>query len=300
MAEPLGNDDIEDVVSSVRRLVSPEARPRTVSRDLGMEKLLLTPALRVMPDAEERPDPLDLTQFATDSTSDIGGLSDDGQADPASAEAAEVIADAQAEAPLHVVEGEWEDAFWSEPEPDLAELALGVEDAELVALQPGTEATADPMIEAAPDAAVTDTPEPAADAPADADRAAAPEHEAELAPDVPPDVAAEAASDASADAAPWEQEAESWPEADLNAKPDEAAILPFPQPVPNDIPDGLANLTDADGNPVTVLDEAALNEIVRNLIREELQGVLGERITHNVRKLVRAEINRALTARSLD
>jgi cell pole-organizing protein PopZ len=59
-------------------------------------------------------------------------------------------------------------------------------------------------------------------------------------------------------------------------------------------------LTDADGNPITVLDEAALNEMVRALIREELQGALGERITHNVRKLVRAEINRALAARALD
>ena len=49
-----------------------------------------------------------------------------------------------------------------------------------------------------------------------------------------------------------------------------------------------------------MLDEAALHEIVRNLIREELQGALGERITHNVRKLVRAEINRALAARALD
>ncbi|OYW45055.1 MAG: hypothetical protein B7Z31_15945 [Rhodobacterales bacterium 12-65-15] len=62
----------------------------------------------------------------------------------------------------------------------------------------------------------------------------------------------------------------------------------------------LAGLTDADGNPVTVIDEAALQDIVRSLIREELQGILGEKITQNVRKLVRAEINRALTARSLD
>ena len=48
------------------------------------------------------------------------------------------------------------------------------------------------------------------------------------------------------------------------------------------------------------MDEAALQEIVRQMIREELQGSLGERITRNVRKLVRAEINRALVARDLD
>ena len=48
------------------------------------------------------------------------------------------------------------------------------------------------------------------------------------------------------------------------------------------------------------LDEAALQEIVRQMIREELQGSLGERITRTVRKLVRTEINRALVARDLD
>jgi cell pole-organizing protein PopZ len=59
-------------------------------------------------------------------------------------------------------------------------------------------------------------------------------------------------------------------------------------------------IIDADGTPLAVLDEAALQEIVRQMIREELQGDLGERITRNVRKLVRAEINRALMARDLD
>jgi len=58
--------------------------------------------------------------------------------------------------------------------------------------------------------------------------------------------------------------------------------------------------TDGDGNPLTILDEAALQQIIRQLIRDELKGVLGERITHSVRKLVRAEIKRALAAQALD
>ncbi|AZL60725.1 hypothetical protein EI545_19010 [Tabrizicola piscis] len=300
MAEPLSTDDIEDVVSSVRRLVSPDARPRTVSRDLGMEKLLLTPALRVMPEAEIKPDTLVLTQFVAETAPEVEDVLADVLTDPMPAEAAEVIADVQAEAPLHVVEGEWEDAFWSEPEPDLAELALEVEEAELVAPQVGTEVPADVMVEAAPEAAAVVIPDLAEDALEGLHTAAAPEPEPELAPEAAPDVAAEADTDAPADAAPWEQDAENWPDGDMDTAPEEAAILPFPKAVSTGVPDGLASLTDADGNPVTVLDEAALNEIVRNLIREELQGVLGERITHNVRKLVRAEINRALTARSLD
>ncbi|SMC69313.1 hypothetical protein [Primorskyibacter flagellatus] len=51
------------------------------------------------------------------------------------------------------------------------------------------------------------------------------------------------------------------------------------------------SLVPADG---TVLDEAILREIVSEIVRDELQGVLGERITRNVRNLVRREVNRAL------
>jgi len=44
------------------------------------------------------------------------------------------------------------------------------------------------------------------------------------------------------------------------------------------------------------IDEDLLRELVREVLREELAGALGERITRNVRKLVRMEINRALSA----
>ena len=43
-----------------------------------------------------------------------------------------------------------------------------------------------------------------------------------------------------------------------------------------------------------MLDEAMLRDLVSEIIRQELQGALGERITRNVRKLVRREIQRAL------
>lgn len=48
-----------------------------------------------------------------------------------------------------------------------------------------------------------------------------------------------------------------------------------------------------------ILDEEMLRELVADIVRQELQGSLGERITRNVRKLVRREIQRALTARDL-
>jgi len=49
-----------------------------------------------------------------------------------------------------------------------------------------------------------------------------------------------------------------------------------------------------------ILDEESLRELVADIVRQELQGALGERITRNVRKLVRREIHRALTAQELD
>ena len=49
-----------------------------------------------------------------------------------------------------------------------------------------------------------------------------------------------------------------------------------------------------------VLDEEALRDLVAEIVREELMGTLGERITRNVRKLVRREIHRALNAQDFD
>lgn len=48
-----------------------------------------------------------------------------------------------------------------------------------------------------------------------------------------------------------------------------------------------------------VIDEDALAEMVARIVRQELQGELGERITRNIRKLVRAEVARELQMRNL-
>ena len=54
------------------------------------------------------------------------------------------------------------------------------------------------------------------------------------------------------------------------------------------------------GSDDDLLDEDALRELISDIVREELQGALGERITRNVRKLVRREIHRALAAQDLE
>lgn len=50
----------------------------------------------------------------------------------------------------------------------------------------------------------------------------------------------------------------------------------------------------------TVIDEAMLRELVAQIVRDELQGAVGERITHNVRRLIRREIARALTLQDFE
>lgn len=54
------------------------------------------------------------------------------------------------------------------------------------------------------------------------------------------------------------------------------------------------------GTSLDDIDEDILRPIVAQLIREELQGELGERITRNVRKLVRREILRAINSREFE
>ena len=48
------------------------------------------------------------------------------------------------------------------------------------------------------------------------------------------------------------------------------------------------------------IDEDVLRKVVAAMVRAEFQGELGERITRNVRKLVRREIRQALLAGRLD
>jgi len=42
-----------------------------------------------------------------------------------------------------------------------------------------------------------------------------------------------------------------------------------------------------------------LRDLVRDILREELAGSMGERITRNIRKMVRAEIARGLATQDL-
>ena len=68
----------------------------------------------------------------------------------------------------------------------------------------------------------------------------------------------------------------------------------------NDAPDLDEDLSPAGYPDDEIMDEEALREMVSQAIRDELQGAMGERITRNLRRLVRREVQRAMTLRDFD
>lgn len=65
----------------------------------------------------------------------------------------------------------------------------------------------------------------------------------------------------------------------------------------DEMDDDLDDLMDAGK---VAIDEDALRDMVAEVVRKELQGPMGERITRNVRKLVRREIYRILSSQEFD
>jgi hypothetical protein len=284
MAGPLSSEEIEDVVSSVRRLVSNEHSARNLSRDLNAERLLLTPSLRVISEVSPLA-PLILEDHVVPEAAEPD-VSQDDTAD--------------------LIEAEWEDELWGEVETvTLGEAALAAEEAEVLpSSDPGVAEAVETEIRQPPASADTATAEgkddPIAFVPLRrrAENLAARLASGGVTDPVPSAPAEPMASeeDHSVPADHAHSEATTDPESDV-AVAEEDVSAPQEELTAQRMP---TEILDADGTPLAVLDEAALQEIVRLMIREELQGDLGERITRNVRKLVRAEINRALIARDLD
>ena len=145
-----------------------------------------------------------------------------------------------------------------------------------------TDRLAEPRAEAVQDAGVAD--------------AAAAEEIAPLAVAEEMVEAKESASSAVGDSA---AEAEERPMEEVTDPSDAAAIFPADAAEPpSDGEDDDLGLFSADEE--AVIDMDMLRDLIAEVIREELQGPLGERITRNVRKLVRQEIARALEAQKFD
>ncbi len=226
MSESMTNGEIEDVLSSIRRLVGDGKPP---SGDSNGGALLLTPALRVP----------DVAESHAEKRTDEASLEDS-----LSMLEAEVFGTAQ----------RWKDGV-SDP-LDLGNLAAWTEEA----------AQSAPHEADAWEPADGDTPRSFAAATGDVEDAEVTGEDVPAGAEVLKFRHRGSEGGDGAARAPAEGEGENV------AKPDIESLL----------------------------DEDDLRALVAEVLREELKGPLGERITRNVRKLVRREIAQALSALELD
>ena len=291
MSDPVTNVEIEDVLSSIRRLVSesggaqaevreaskvfenkapkPETGAETpAEKPAVLEKLVLTPSLRV-------------------------------------AEAPEAVVESE-DTSEPEAEPENEAVHEAEPEIELAHEAEDAHEAEEhhaeVSEETQPEAVSEESAERA--AETEQTPEQSAD-----EHVNAPEGES-LKDRIEQLEAAVSSQDGE-----WEEENDEsvetlqWEDHGDEGASDENMSAPeafAEQHHDFDAADEADKITEAEdeydflAGDETLLDEDTLREMVADIVRQELQGALGERITRNVRKLVRREIHRALMAQEFE
>ena len=281
MSDPLKKDEIEDVLSSIRRLVSEDVRtmaePEAVAPaekpvQEAADKLVLTPSLRVEEEAK---------------TPEVSGLSME-----------ELVAQEMAKAT-------------AEPEQGPRVLTLSKTGADTAAPTQGAMISAEALRGGAPEVeeAVEDAPEAASEEAPEPDSTAEAVEGAQVMPAVEwqsvrsyseMEFDPEAAGDG--DYAGTEVEALEWGQNADTARPAPEAEVQPEEPASEAVIDAeVVSAPKQDDAPYeAVLDEEMLRDLVGEIVRQELQGPLGERITRNVRKLVRREINRALASRQMD
>ena len=267
MSEPMTSNDIEDVLSSIRRLVSEDLRPITRAAAAAPvvveanDKLILTPALRVVEPADPVEAPAPRLTLTYPRTVEIADFEDDSVANDLiePAEMEKVFATLGTPPETEDLVSQDPDlvatdlAFYADPQDDLSEAPMY--DGVSLALDQESE------------------PVPAwAQMGFDSEEIA----EAEAAP------VAESVGDAD-----WVDAAEASVIASLADQPAE----PPPQAFVQD--------QQPEQDAEFLFNEDVLRELVRDILREELAGSMGERITRNIRKLVRSEIARGLATQDL-
>ena len=342
MSDPVTNVEIEDVLSSIRRLVSTGERSQDAAAedvDKGTDKLVLTPALRV-PESETKPAAEPALEQASEEHA-----AEEHAAEEHTGEYASDNADTSD--PAHVEEhtGEApheEGAVEATAEPDDGSPEQDAWSADDEGED--TSGHAEPDHEPASDPAPEDAAEPAGEAPSQDHSASDDPFEDQEEPPVSDEPAAQDSEliarvaefedavaarddnwepdvdDREDDNAAQPMEALTWEDADTGPEEvrdvsptegldpfeleDDSADLSAPAAdlPPDPAPEVNAFTSDGDplGDEAAILDEEALRDLVTEIVRQELQGSLGERITRNVRKLVRREIHRALATKELE
>ncbi|SFS67605.1 hypothetical protein SAMN04488040_1451 [Sulfitobacter marinus] len=281
MSDAVSNAEVEDVLSSIRRLVSEDRRvvSKVTDNVPSEEKLVLTPSLRVANDAplsdgNRAPRSVDVSDQATDAITD-------GDAMPASptetgSEQGEENAPSDTAGSGTVTNFKQRSDILNLGVSELVDESVKSDGADRLSAKIAALETAIGRISDGWDVEereVNDfvSPEPLAMAWEDDIELDATGAPITASPDAVPTKGAAMMDDTIVDAGPYVEE-------------EDAA---------SESPDKTVGAEE-------YFDEDMLREMVEEIVRKELQGALGERITRNVRKLVRREIHRALTAQDLE
>lgn len=307
MSDAMTNREIEDVLTSIRRLVAQEG-----GRAGDSGKLILTAEQRISPDlAQELAATLSGTAPvvpADDTVGEITGAEVAGDSD--ATEAAPSLETRSAEASGDVAKA----AQLGLPEPDFGKLEATIAELEAAVGGDGKSISASTEAVATQPKAVTTNGTSDSNVTELYGRLSFRHHSSDAPNGEASEVTADQNDVAEPDAAPSEQ---SEAPAELVGMAEELADAQIVHD-PNDLPigsaEGLAQpesiaAQDAQDDPVldapdvgdgteeTLIDEETLQALVAQMVRAELHGQLGERITIQVRKLVRAEIAKALDER---
>lgn len=278
MSDPVTNVEIEDVLSSIRRLVAEGGRGKAepsarVPQDASApDKFVLTPALRVASDNSHRP-----AQGAKAKT-DAPAQGEEG---PLTLEDPIIVPDAPPQQSASATS-------WTDRPPFKAADRASLEEtiAELEAAVTAQDQEWEPDgSEDQPEPAFSLTRFPPLDDVEDAQT---------LDLSSPLDIASQPDKDDAEDHARYD-EPPMFDEHDQENADEAPLFLRHPTNKPDLLDDNLAAYMSDDA----IIDEAALREIISDVLREELQGPLGERITRNLRKLVRREVQRVLSEQNL-
>ena len=341
MSDPVSNAEIEDVLSSIRRLIAagdPDQKDEVQSSEPADDKLILTPAFRVFggnPEKAVKDDgPNVSTHSPTGRDIPVEMLE---QGDPAPSDTAEEVAKAKdtdaippliltfdtniaepglqssADMPMPPADSQvdFEDNWDSDALGETAQVAFLHQRVTSVAANT-------PFEDAEPEAAAEDAPKPEVMAEEEAPAIEAEVSGLDDAPEA--EIVLKQASDqdalddeedlevgevelaeADSDALP-EDEVEDQPilaEADVDDLTDDPIEDTFGTEVMAATVDNapMAEIIEDDSD---FIDEEHLQEIVSRIVREELKGEMGVKITQAVRRMVRREVTRALSLEKFD
>ncbi|MDQ7069429.1 MAG: hypothetical protein Q9M48_01545 [Rhodobacterales bacterium] len=348
MSDPVTKVEIEDVLSSIRRLVSEDSRPKFDRQALekndensedaqevtAADALVLTPALRVA-EYVEAVEPVETVEETNEDTAETVSETDRHFDETPADDSAEMADHQPQEWPQDQDDStdapETGDSNWDDSQPEVSdqgEVTAQAEEHQDDDSNAGSDAegaydhlTLETRIAEVEDAVADQDDQWEPDGEGQGDNAATPVEALQWEDHVEPsqdDQAAGYQGDSSLYQSP-DQYQENWQghgedESDeTQADEDNVDVISAQT---DDLQDGFSHENSENAEPVTsegqeadvdlfgvdeaIVDEDMLREMVSEIVRQELQGALGERITRNVRKLVRREIHRALASQELD